>query len=788
MTSDNQTKKKTIKIISGILLAAAVIAFYVSGVFYTMISGYGLTGNPFKIIACVFTMGFPVKMFIAIFLILGACFIVAGFQVLSELGEMDKLGRKFRQPKNRQTYGDAHFEEPDEYKDLANITPIEKAKGTLLGQLTDKGDKCIEFRTDNTRVNSHMAVIGASGSGKSFTFSNNYVYQAAARRESIVITDPDGGLQRQLGGFLINQGYIVKSLNLKDLDKSNGWNCLASLNSGKISTKALIFANTVISNVADANADSIYKTGPESLLRALILRVFQCSDFPPESKTIKTVYSLLLQPNIETFLDNLFDESILKPDERECLGPWRAFLTTSKNLKGNLIANLAIMLQILQARDVSDLLSTDDIDLELPGDEPCAYFCQFPDSHDTYQFVEALFFSMLFQTLIDKADSAPGGKTKIPVNFLMDEFPSIGILPDWDRKMSTIRKRNLNVVMICQDLTQLQNNYEQTWVTLLSNCATWICLGINDTVTAELVTKRIGTTTVGVRSDMHAENEPLVYLGRRRHSSGEGKRELLEISEIFRLGKDNVLILFQNHNPIVANKLPHTLHPSSKFLCDDPLGPMPSFYDAEGRARRQAAELEFIAKYREQHQLSYETPLSEQVDDEKKYFWDAEWEEYNDQNNHPIKEQEDILPTVPAVPSVASESEKRVASKPPERAQKPKRKFPVTDPKPVIQPLPEPPRPIFQPPAQDKTPVLEQKKSPPRPKQAAAPPVPTSPTYPQAAKGSPVSITDILTASGGVAIERRKEITEADLNIIYYETPKLTASGRKPPGKAMKIT
>lgn len=771
MAGDKQKKNKIIKVLSGILAAAAVIAFYVSGVFYTMISGYGLTGNPIKIIACVFTMGFPIKMFITVFFLLGVCFVIAGLQVMSELGEMDKLGRKFRQPKNRQTYGNAHFEEPDEYKDLANITPIEKAKGTLLGQLTDKGDKCIEFRTDNTRVNSHMAVVGASGSGKSYTFSNNYVYQAATRRESIVITDPDGGLQRQLGGFLVNQGYIVKSLNLKNLDKSNGWNCLASLNSGKISTKALIFANTVISNVADANADSIYKTGPESLLRALILRVFQCSDFPPESKTIKTVYSLLLQPNIETFLDNLFDESILKPDERECLGPWRAFLTTSKNLKGNLIANLAIMLQILQSHDVSDLLSTDDIDLELPGDEPCAYFCQFPDSHDTYQFVEALFFSMLFQTLIDKADSAPGGKTEIPVNFLMDEFPSIGILPDWDRKMSTIRKRNLNVVMICQDLTQLQNNYEQTWVTLLSNCATWVCLGINDTVTAELVAKRIGTTTVGVRSDMHAENEPLVYLGRRRHSSGEGKRELLEISEIFRLGQDNVLILFQGHNPVVARKLPHVLHPSSKLLCDDPLGPMPSFYDAEGRAKRQAAETEFLLRYREQHNLSYgdaaEAP--EKVQDEDEYVWDEIFGEPGIPEEPLSQAVTDRTP--PEADPVLPSKKKSDLTPPSEPKKKPRGRAPATDPKPIIHPLPEPPKPEF--------PVKASKPTTQAPEKTAA--------KPSAVKAGPSSVADILAASGGVSIARRREITEADLDIIYYEAPKLTASGRKPPGKSVKI-
>lgn len=583
------------------VLAALLIARYFAGLIQTTFSGYGGTFNPIKMIQCSRIYGFPKAAFGFIILLLLGATAVCVVRYLIDSGEMDHLGRRFRQPKNRQGYGDAHFEQPHEYKKIARITSADKALGVIVGQLTDDGSKVISTRTDNNRRNSHMAVVGASGSGKSFTFSLPFAYQTAKRRESIVITDPDGGLYRQLAGFFIKQGYVVKSLNLKNLEQSNGWHCLKSLENGSVNLKADIFAKTVINNIDGGGGEGIYSKGPMELLKALILRVYLGTDFPPERKNIREVYNLLCQNDANTFLDNLFTETGVQEHEATYLKPWRIFINGSANLKGNIITNLGTDLQILQSEEILTLLSTDDIDLALPGDRPCAYFCQFPDDHDAFQFVESLFFSMLFQTLIEKADAMPDGKLKIPVNFLLDEFPSIGVLPDWDRKMATIRKRNINVTMIFQDITQLQNNYDRTWVTLLSNCSTWVCLGINDEMTAQMIQRRIGQTTIEVQTEQHPANEPFVTLGLRKKSVGEGKRDLLSIDELQKMDEDHVLILFQGHNPIYARKFPHILHPSYQLLCEDPFGPMPRMDDIEGRKKRAKLEREYLELYDDIH-------------------------------------------------------------------------------------------------------------------------------------------------------------------------------------------
>ena len=540
----------------------------------------------------------------------------------------DPLMRKIKLAEERQPYGESHFERPKEYNAVALVQRPENAQGIIFGQLDMSGKKLVNFRMDKNRLNQHMAVMGASGSGKTFTFTKPSCFQYVKRRESVIITDPDGGLYRDMAQYFMDNGYIVRRLDLKTLEKSDGWNCLRSIDGPNMDINAQLFANTVIANLTE-DMTSIYAQGPMSILKALILKVMLSPDFPEEEKNIGTVYRLLQNPGGEAFLDALFDPDTLTMAERPCLGPYMSFKQGSPNLRGNLITNLSTQLQLLQGELVKKVLSTDGIDLELPGKERCAYFCLFPDNHDTYRFVVSLFFSMLFMRLVDYADAREDGKLPVPVNFLLDEFPSIGIIPDFDRKMATIRKRAMNVTMIFQDITQLQNNYRSTWVTLLSNCSTWYCLGINDLETAELIQKRIGDTTIQVKTEQHEALENYMSV-RHRNSTGEGKRPLLNIDELMKMDSNQSIILFQGHNPILVYKFPFIDHPESKKLRKIDFNSIPSINDKEGRQRMYEEEEERRKEFYEEHpdidekaaaSVSYEYDEEETYSDEGMYAY-----------------------------------------------------------------------------------------------------------------------------------------------------------------------
>ena len=104
----------------------------------------------------------------------------------------DLLQRGFLHSKGGSPYGDAHFEQPWEFLDAAQIRPVEDCKGKILGQLDEEGRQCIDFNPYEGRINSHMIAIGRSGGGKTFTFVKTFMMQAMKEKHSLFIADPKG--------------------------------------------------------------------------------------------------------------------------------------------------------------------------------------------------------------------------------------------------------------------------------------------------------------------------------------------------------------------------------------------------------------------------------------------------------------------------------------------------------------------------------------------------------------------------------------------------------------------
>ena len=512
----------------------------------------------------------------------------------------DKMGRNFRYSSKISPYGGAHVMEPYEYVDIAQIRKLEDCKGIIVGQLTEDGEECVDFNAK--RINTHMYVTATSGSGKTFGFVKPYIFQSAKRRHSLIMTDPKGELYADTAGFLMDNGYHVRRLDFKNMEISDGWDCLKLLRGKNMRTKVQIFTNAVISNISP-NDNSIFAKGSDSLLQALILRVLLGHDFPEKSKNIKSVYQMLQNPAGYEFLDKMFDKNSLTEEELPCLPPYLAYKQGSENLSANIATHLANGLQLFQDELLCDVLSTDDIDLVLPGKEPCAYYCVFPDDHDTYRFIISLFFTMFFIELVDFADDQRNRKLPIPVDFLLDEFPSIGIIPDWAKKMSTVRSREISCVMITQDFTQLKQNYRETWPTILNNCGALVTLGINEMETAEWISKRIGEASIEVESSQESE-----VAGRRKklftkQSIGVGKRSLFTPSEIFEIGQDNNLVVIAGRNPIYSKKTPYTIFKEADKLREIQKDEIISIEDKEGKKLFRECENEYIRQFWATHDI-----------------------------------------------------------------------------------------------------------------------------------------------------------------------------------------
>lgn len=623
LTEENKKKLKGFAIAGGSL--SLIGSLFVSYAVHEKV-----TINPLRWILGVFQYGFPFRYFLVFALLFTGLIVYADIRMSKDL---EKDERNFFYTKNG-TYGTARLlRTPQEIKGVAKIQPPAYACGTILGQQDRSGKRLINqdiFDKSNHR-NKHVAVFGASSSGKTFSYVKPFCIQSVRRRESLVITDPKGELYEDTVKYFQDSGYVVRRFDLKDLARSDGWDILAEIRGDP--DRADILAKIIWSNISSGSSSGVFESGPVSLLKAILLRV-ALDDHYAENKeqNIGTAYQMLQNEQGEAFLEELFDpEKMIEGRSAEearklkaCIGPYMSYKQGSPNMRGNILITLSSLLNVFQSDLVRKVTSTNDIDLTLPGRKPCVYYCILPDMHSTYNFIGALFFSFLFLDLVDYADNSPGRRCKVPVNFLLDEFANIGSIPEFDKKLATIRSRALNVSIILQDLPQLMGRYPETYKSILSNCATYVCIGCNDEDTATFFSNRAGEATIQVRTDQHEKTEPAWNMGR-KHSTGEGKRKVFTNDELMTLKMDECLIVWQALYTMRAYKYPYTSHPEASRMESVPAADYPLITDKDGRKRMRDEEEKRIEEYEKKmnsgwNQLEYFGGTMANVPDEE---WEA---------------------------------------------------------------------------------------------------------------------------------------------------------------------
>ena len=447
-------------------------------------------------------------------------------------------------------YGTAGFMTEEEFSSVLECCSPKNATGIILGKMDDKA-VCLP---NTTRMNKNIAVYGASGSMKSRAFVRNRIFQAVKRNESIFVTDPKSELYEDMAIYLQNNGYKVKVFNLINMENSDSWNCLKEIEGSEL--MAQVFADVIIKNTSSGQSDHFWDNAELNLLKALILYV----DRNYKEKSIGAVYELLSTKS-ETQLNGLF--AGLKSND-PAFAPYNIFKQSSDTVRAGVIIGLGARLQVFQNEIVKS------ITLELPAKEKCAYFCITSDQDSTFDFLSSLFFSFAFIKLVRYADkNGKNGRCDYEVAFILDEFPNIGGIVDFQKKISTVRSRGISIAIIFQNLAQLQNRYpSNVWQEIIGNADTQLFLGCTDELTAQFISNRTGEITIGVTSTQKVLSTWQVsnYAPQYRETTSVGRRKLMTMDEIMRMPLDKELVILRGQKVLELEKFDYTLHPDSKKI------------------------------------------------------------------------------------------------------------------------------------------------------------------------------------------------------------------------------
>jgi len=141
------------------------------------------------------------------------------------------------------------------------------------------------------------------------------------------------------------------------------------------------------------------------------------------------------------------------------------------------------------------------------------------------------------------------------VMFMMDEFPSLGEMPQFQVGIAYFRGYRVKLFLIVQDTQQLKGIYEEAGMnSFLSNCYYRITFAANNMETANLISQLIGNRT----AQQASHNRPKfldLNPGARTVNTSEVQRALLLPQEVITLPRDQQIILIESFAPIKTKKI-----------------------------------------------------------------------------------------------------------------------------------------------------------------------------------------------------------------------------------------
>lgn len=388
--------------------------------------------------------------------------------------------------------------------------------------------------------------MDGSGSGKSASYSIPNAYQMLG---SYIFTDPKGELYDRTAGYLKQNGYDIKVLNLVRPQYSDGYNPLMHITS---ELDVDVIANTIVKGQKSegGGSDPYWDDMAEMLLKALIYYLIAAR--PEEEQNLASCSEMVRAANSNGG-GNLLTELINQlPYDHPARMYYKSIEIAPEKTYGSILSSLQSKLGKFDSKEIAEVTSTDTINFSDIGTKKTAVYVISSDTHTAYDFLLTIFFAQMIQQLYNYADEN-GGKLKTPVFFILDEFANIGKIPDFDKKISTSRSRGISFSVILQNLDQLEAVYEKSHETIMGNCDTHVFLGSNSFKTVEYFSKALGEKTItrGSKSVNRDKNDQRSGYSTSDQIMG---RALMTPDELRRMDNDLCIIYEKGLKPVKAKK------------------------------------------------------------------------------------------------------------------------------------------------------------------------------------------------------------------------------------------
>lgn len=477
------------------------------------------------------------------FLLIGVA--ITGFLIMNELTKPVYMPGK--------EYGTAHW------GDVQELTKklTKKKEPEVIRQYSENFKMSTD--SDYTNRNNNVLIIGGSGARKTWSGLQPNLWM---ENGSMMITDPKGELLARNGKRLIRDGYIVRVLDLIDMDASDRYDPFAYI---KDSTDISRLVRSIMKNTdgeeEKRGGDPFWEKSESMFLEALFLYVWM--EEPVVTRTMRSVMKLLEKAQynadgLPSELDDIMNAlEAKKGGNHPAVQKYREVMDGAGDTIRSIIICVHVRMSAFEDSKVISLFEHDDFQIgtlgtgiNMDGRTKTAIFVKIPDNDTTYNFIAGMFYTQACMELYRLADRVYHGKLPIPVTFWWDEFANIALPKDFLHWISTCRSRNLSCVIIIQGMSQLKTLYEKGWEAIPGNCDVLLYLGGNEQSTHEYMSKLLGKQTIYKKSTSESRG----MHGSTSRTTDVLGRDLMTIDEVAALDNENVIIKVRGYNPIMDKK------------------------------------------------------------------------------------------------------------------------------------------------------------------------------------------------------------------------------------------
>lgn len=416
----------------------------------------------------------------------------------------------------------------------------------------------VDMDTWHTGINDNIFVVGGSGTGKTRYFVKPNILQMYC---NYVVIDPKGSVAEECGKAFEKNGYNVSYLNLVKMDKSMGYNPFEYFKKPEDVQSFVqnLISNTSDKN--KSGGDEFFVKAEMTWLMSMIYLIMSECRGDENLFSFNTVLMLLQHSGAKEDGNDTYESDVdrlFKQLQREHRAETHGAITytyrdlailnyqiyklgAGKTAKSILIS-IGVRLSIFASPELKRILQKDELHLERLGqpmitsakkneckdlsldidrdvyerftkgrtDKPSyedlpknrlrksILFIVINDSDDVFNFMASIILQQLYTQLYYIADARADHKLPIHVRIINDEFANCGKQPDFNRKISTMRSREISTAVIVQGISQIKSKslYGDDWEAIFENCSITLFLGSKGPTTQKVISELAGKETV----------------------------------------------------------------------------------------------------------------------------------------------------------------------------------------------------------------------------------------------------------------------------------------------------